>query len=232
MSLPLLLLGGVCGPLGAQGRGLDAQRETFFWSADAWRRIVGGAAYPASGCGARALGHVVAADRLLHVLRHVLQRALGLLVLTLGLAQIVGALTGARDPLRPLARLGAANSQGAAPVFTVIHSESDLAAAIQAAAGRPVVLDFYADWCVSCKEMDRFTFSDAAVAARLGAAVLLKADVTANTDAHRALLRRYKLFGPPGTLFFDAQGQEIAAARVLGFQNARRFAATLSSAGL
>ena len=167
-----------------------------------------------------------------HVLRHVLQRALGLLVLTLGLAQIVGALTGARDPLRPLARLGAANSQGAAPVFTVIHSESDLAAAIQAAAGRPVVLDFYADWCVSCKEMDRFTFSDAAVAARLGAAVLLKADVTANTDAHRALLRRYKLFGPPGTLFFDAQGQEIAAARVLGFQNARRFAATLSSAGL
>ena len=116
-----------------------------------------------------------------HVLRHVLQRALGLLVLTLGLAQIVGALTGARDPLRPLARLGAANSQGAAPVFTVIHSESDLAAAIQAAAGRPVVLDFYANWCVSCKEMDRFTFSDAAVAARLGTAVLLKADVTANT---------------------------------------------------
>ena len=117
-------------------------------------------------------------------------------------------------------------------MFTVIHSESDLAAAIQAAAGRPVVLDFDADWCVSCKEMDRFTFSDAAVAARLGAAVLLKADVTANTDAHQALLRRFKLFGPPGTLFFDAQGQEIAAARVLGFQNARRFAATLSSAGL
>ncbi len=167
-----------------------------------------------------------------HVLRHVLQRALGLMVLTLGLAQIVGALTGAQDPLRPLAGLGATNPQGATPGFTVIHSESDLAAAIQAAAGRPVVLDFYADWCVSCKEMERFTFSDAAVAARLGAAVLLKADVTGNTDEHRALLRRFQLFGPPGTLFFDAQGQEIAAARVLGFQSAKQFAATLSRAGL
>jgi thiol:disulfide interchange protein DsbD len=103
---------------------------------------------------------------------------------------------------------------------------------LQAAAGRPVVLDFYADWCVSCKEMERFTFSDAAVAARLRQAVLLKADVTANTDSQRALLRRFRLFGPPGTLFLDAQGREIDGTRVIGFQSAQRFGQTLARAGL
>jgi len=168
-----------------------------------------------------------------HALRTGLQRALGVVALTLGVMQIVGAASGGRDPLRPLGHLGAASTAAAhLPAFQPIDSEAALDAALRAAAGRPVMLDFYADWCVSCKEMERFTFSDAQVVARLKPALLLKADVTGNTAAHRALLRRFKLFGPPGTLFFDAQGQEIAAARVVGFQGARRFEQTLGRAGL
>ncbi len=104
--------------------------------------------------------------------------------------------------------------------------------AILAAGTGPVMLDFYADWCVSCKEMERFTFRNAQVAQRLAGVQLLKADVTGNTEADRALLRRFRLFGPPGTLFFDAQGREIPGTRVIGFQGPARFRGTLDTAGL
>jgi thiol:disulfide interchange protein DsbD len=121
---------------------------------------------------------------------------------------------------------------GALPEFKLIHDEAGLDAVLRSAAGRPVMLDFYADWCVSCKEMERLTYADAEIASRLKQAILIKADVTANTPGERALLRRFKLFGPPGTLFFDAKGQELQSLRVVGFQGARRFAKTLDAAGL
>jgi len=98
-------------------------------------------------------------------------------------------------------------------------------------AGRPAMLDFYADWCVSCKEMDALTFSDARVKRKLDAMLLLQADVTANTAEHRELLKRFSLFGPPGIIFFDAQGREIKGLRVIGYQNAERFLRTLERAG-
>lgn len=170
-----------------------------------------------------------------HPLRDALGRALGLAALALGVAQIVGAASGGTDPLQPLAHLTGQGGQAArspAPAFVRIHSNAQLDQALQGAAGRPVLLDFYADWCVSCKEMERLTFTDPAVAARMAGAVLLKADVTANSDDERALLRRFQLFGPPGTLFFNAQGQELPALRVVGFQPARRFEQTLIRAGL
>ena len=168
-----------------------------------------------------------------HALRLGVQRALGVAALTLGVVQLVGAASGGRDPLRPLAHLGSGrDSVGAAPVFQPVRSEADLDAALKTAAGRTVMLDFYADWCVSCKEMERFTFSEGSVSLRLKPALLLKADVTANTEMDRALLRRFKLFGPPGTLFFDPQGQEIVSARVVGFQGVRRFSESLSKGGL
>lgn len=168
-----------------------------------------------------------------HALRSALQRAFGLVALALGLMQIVGAASGGNDPLRPLAHWGVAPAgTSALPVFQRVDDLPAFEAALAAAAGRPVMLDFYADWCVSCKEMERFTFSQAQVAARLAGAVLLKADVTANTEGQRALLRRFRLFGPPGTLFFDVSGQEVVAARVVGFQGAERFKQTLSLAGL
>ena len=93
-----------------------------------------------------------------------------------------------------------------------------------------MLLDFYADWCVSCKEMERFTFTDPAVAARMGKMLLLQVDVTANSDEDKALLKRFSLFGPPGIIFFDARGQEIPGLRVVGYQEANRFAATLDKA--
>ena len=86
-----------------------------------------------------------------------------------------------------------------------MRSVAELDAALRSA-GRPVMLDFYADWCVSCKEMERFTFTDPAVQRRLAGALLLKADVTANNADDRELLRRFRLFGPPGMIFFDAAG--------------------------
>ena len=112
------------------------------------------------------------------------------------------------------------------------HNERAVCDAVLASATGPVMLDFYADWCVSCKEMERFTFQDAAVRERLGRATLLKADVTANSADDKALLQRFGLFGPPGTLFFDVKGQELTKLRVVGFVAAREFEQTLQAAGL
>ena len=149
-----------------------------------------------------------------------------------GLLQLVGAASGGTDPLQPLAHLGSAGRAPNSGVnFTRVHSVAELDQALRSA-GRPVMLDFYADWCVSCKEMERFTFSDPAIQAKLAGALLLKADVTANNPQDRELLRRFQLFGPPGTVFFDREGREIPGVRVVGFQNTRRFAQTLQAAGL
>lgn len=153
-----------------------------------------------------------------------------------GLLQFAGAASGGTDPLQPLAHLARGAGRSAShelpmPRFATIRSVAELDTALRTA-GRPVVLDFYADWCVSCKEMERFTFTDAGVQTKLAGALLLKADVTQNNADDKALLRRFNLFGPPGTIFFNARGDEIAGTRVIGFQNAARFLSTLQSAGL
>ncbi len=161
-----------------------------------------------------------------------LKRATGVAALTLGVMQIVGAASGGADPLQPLGRLGVrADAADKGVRFQMVRSVAELDALLQSP-GRPVMLDFYADWCVSCKEMERFTFSDPAVAAAMSRALLLKADVTANNDDDRTLLKRFRLFGPPGTIFFDAQGRELDGVRVVGFQNAQQFGATLRAVGL
>lgn len=124
---------------------------------------------------------------------------------------------------------GATQDPGGRPgktAFTRVKTSADLDAVL-AQADRPVMLDFYADWCVSCHEMERFTFGDPAVAARLRGFHLVQADVTANDADDRALLKRFKLFGPPGIMFFDPEGEYLLDARVIGFQDAKRFAAVL-----
>ncbi|MDH3459407.1 MAG: protein-disulfide reductase DsbD [Burkholderiaceae bacterium] len=149
-----------------------------------------------------------------------------------GVLQLVGAASGGSDPLRPLAHLrGAGGASTHAVNFIPILGVAELDTALRNA-GRPVMLDFYADWCVSCKEMDRFTFSEPTVQAKLAGALLLRADVTGNTARDRELLKRFQLFGPPAIIFFDAQGREIPGTRVIGYENSRRFAQTLQRAGL
>jgi thiol:disulfide interchange protein DsbD len=114
--------------------------------------------------------------------------------------------------------------------FARIQSVAELEQKLQSP-GKPAMLDFYADWCVSCKEMEALTFSDARVKPKMERMLLLQADVTANTAEHKALLKRFRLFGPPGIIFFDAQGRELEGLRVIGYQNAERFLKTLELAG-
>ncbi len=147
-----------------------------------------------------------------------------------GAAIRVGALAGSRDPLQPLSiQRAPAAAPANVPQFEKVSSIAELDARL-AQTDRPVLLDFYADWCVSCKEMERFTFSDARVAERMGQMLLLKADVTANNDEHKALLKRFGLFGPPGIIFFDGQGKEREGMRVVGFMKAEPFATVLDRA--
>ena len=159
-------------------------------------------------------------------------KGIGIVMLLTGAALLIGALAGSRDPLQPLAGLrGTAIAAETKHLpFERVTSVADLEAKI-AAAGKPVMLDFYADWCVSCKEMEKFTFADAAVQAKLAGHTLLQADVTANSADDKALLARFKLFGPPGIIFFDAKGSENQAVRVVGFQNAEQFVKTLQKTG-
>lgn len=155
-------------------------------------------------------------------------KGIGIVMLLAGAALVVGLAAGSRDPLQPLKGVVAANAaagggaEAPALPFVRVKSVADLEARVKAA-GKPVMLDFYADWCVSCKEMERFTFADPKVRAKLAGFTLLQADVTANSEDDKALLQRFKLFGPPGIIFFDAAGQEIAGLRVVGFQEATPF---------
>ena len=156
-------------------------------------------------------------------------KGVGLLMLLTGAAMLAGALSGATDPLRPLAALGSgtASAETRALPFERVRSVEELDARLKTA-GQPVMLDFYADWCVSCKEMERFTFSDPRVQQRLSGWLLLQADVTANSDNDKALLARFGLFGPPGILFFNNKGEELPDVRVIGYQRAEDFLATLA----
>ncbi len=147
-----------------------------------------------------------------------------------GLALLIGAGFGGKDPLRPFegTRFGAATPQ--ALVFTSIHSVADLDRELAAAkaAGRRVMVDFSAEWCVSCKEMEKYTFRDPAVQAALAPYVLLQADVTGNTPDDQAMLARFAIFGPPTTAFFGPEGRERTDFRLVGFVAADAFRAHLA----
>ncbi len=111
--------------------------------------------------------------------------------------------------------------------FARVKSVAELDTAIAAASGKTVMLDFYADWCVACKEMEKFTFSDGNIQAILKNTVLLQVDVTENNDDDQALLKRFGLFGPPGIIFFDVAGNEIKP-KVIGYKNVAQFTQILN----
>lgn len=129
--------------------------------------------------------------------------------------------------------IGRSGSEGGGELaFRLVKGPAGLQAAVAEASaqGRPLMLDFYADWCVSCKEMEAFTFTDESVHAALGNALVVQADVTANDAEDQALLKQFGLFGPPGIIFYDTAGNEIPGARVVGFVPAERFAAHVERA--
>jgi thiol:disulfide interchange protein DsbD len=160
--------------------------------------------------------------------RHWGATALGAALAVLGVIQLIGLASGGRDPLAPLVHLGAGAQQAQGVHFTRVKTIAQLDAALAQTGGKTALLDFYADWCVSCKEMEKLTFIDPAVKARLADSVLLQVDVTANDADDKAMLKRFNLFGPPGIILFDAHGQEIPDSRVIGYQNAPKFTDSLA----
>jgi thiol:disulfide interchange protein DsbD len=151
----------------------------------------------------------------------------GLVVLVYGVLLLIGGLGGGNDVWNPLKGLasGTAGESREGLVFQRIKGSRGLDAALRGASaqGRPVMLDYYADWCVSCKEMERHTFSDAGVRAALDDTLLLQTDVTANDAQDQELLARFGLFGPPAILFFGPDGRERPNYRVVGFMKAEPF---------
>ncbi len=219
MSVPLLLLGLSAGTLVPKaGRWMMAVKPFFgvlmlalaLWMVASlvpgWVLMLGwgllGAAYGAFLIVSRQLG-----------LRG---RAIGVVFVLLGAVQLTGLATGGRDAWAPLTHL--TGKSHAKIAFTRIHSAAELDQAIAAARGRPVMLDFYADWCVACLEMEKLTFIDPAVNAKMQDFLLLQVDVTANTADDKVLLKRFSLFGPPGIIFFGRNGEQLQKPRVIGFQ--------------
>ncbi len=163
---------------------------------------------------------------------HKLWKGLGVAMLVYGIILIIGATTGARDPFNPLRNLGTVTTTAGNVShssqhlqFQRIKSVADFEAALQAsrAQGKPVMLDFYADWCTYCIKMEEYTFPDPQVQAALADVTLLQADVTANDAEDLALLNHFKLFAPPAILFFGPDGQERNNFRLVGFMDADGF---------
>ncbi len=159
-------------------------------------------------------------------------KGIAVILLIFGVALLIGALSGAKSALQPLSgfNISATNQQKTTSslAFTRIANIAELEQKLTEAQGQPVMLDFYADWCVACKELETLTFSDPKVQQQLTNTMLLQADVTANSEEDKALLKRFGLFGPPGIAFFNGHGQEMVTLKTVGFQNAERFSATLT----
>ncbi|MEA3374566.1 MAG: protein-disulfide reductase DsbD [Campylobacterota bacterium] len=165
------------------------------------------------------------------------KKAAGVLIFMYALMLFIGGFTGGSSLLNPLAKVTAPQSmmttacEEAAPAeaqFTVIGSESELEAIIAKSKGKKILLDFYADWCVSCKELEEITFADPAVKAKMSEFVLVQADVTDNSDAQKALTKRFGLFGPPGIIFFDEEGSEMKGRELVGFKPPAEFLSHLN----
>ncbi|HFE38379.1 MAG TPA: protein-disulfide reductase DsbD [Gammaproteobacteria bacterium] len=164
-------------------------------------------------------------------------KAMGVVLVIYGGLLLIGVASNSSDPLQPLRGLNFGGDGGGASAhaeveFKKIKSVDDLRREIKVASaqGKPLMLDFYADWCVSCKEMERYTFADARVMKAMSKAVLLQADVTANDEQDKALLKEFRLIGPPSMIFWDRNGTELQNMRLVGFMETEDFLAHLDVA--
>jgi len=160
-------------------------------------------------------------------------KGVGILLLAYGLMLFYGGIKGEENPLAPLGKSTVMNSPSVptavALEFKTIHSSEELDAILSENKGKKVMLDFYADWCTSCKELDEITFKDPAVIQSLNDYVLVRADVTADSEAEKALTKRFNLFGPPAMIFFDESGSVIKGGDLIGFKDAETFVAHLKT---
>lgn len=167
-------------------------------------------------------------------------KGIGVIALLVGIALLIGVLSGSRDVLQPLSKINLANTKsgntGGEAVATYeslpfqrVKTIAELDETIRQSKDKYIMVKFYADWCVSCKEMERFTLSDAKVQSRLKDVVLLQIDVTDGTSDDTALLKRFKLFGPPGILFIDRQGDDVPDIKIIGFLNKNDFLTVLNA---
>ena len=231
MSVPLLLVGISAGSLLPRaGRWMETVKRFFgvlmlgvaLWMVSpvlpAWAQMAGwtvlGIAYGAYLLSDRSAGWIA--------------KAVGIAFAAFGVMQFIGLASGGRDALAPLAHLS--STPAVVTNFVRVKSSAELDAALAQAGSKPVLLDFYADWCVSCKEMEKFTFIEPRVHAQLSTMLLLQIDVTANNADDKAMLKRFGLFGPPGIIFFDREGKEKAGTRVIGYQDAATFLRSLATA--
>ncbi len=167
-----------------------------------------------------------------------LWKGVGLLMLVYGVLLIIGVASGGKDLFQPLKGLRGGSPTGAVAAqqehlaFQQIKGIKGLESALATATrnNQPVFLDFYADWCISCKEFESLTFTDPAVQQALSPALLLQADVTANDAEDQALMKKLGIFGPPALLFFDRSGREISSARLVQFMEAEPFASHVRNA--
>lgn len=246
MGLPLLLMGASAGSLlpkaGVWMEGVKAffgmlLFATAWWMLNpvlpAWLEIAGWAVL--AGLSAVLLG-AFDGNSGRSSLGAAMRKTLGLLLALLAIVWLVGLLSGGRSLFQPLDHLSRVSGDvgteqtamvASKPAFERVRSVAELEQRL-AGSTQPVMLDFYADWCVSCKEMEQFTFSDPRVIERMQQMLLLKADVTANNRDDRALLKRFSLFGPPGIIFFKSGGEELTQVRVVGFQKAEKFVDALN----
>ena len=161
----------------------------------------------------------------LKIYQHILTQLITVVLFILGVVLFVGAISGATNPLNPLEKFTsskAVQSLDEKLVFTKIKNIQELELAIKNS-DKPVMLDFWASWCVACKEFEEITFKDEEVIKKLQGFTLLKADVTANNDDDKALQKMFGIVGPPGIIFWDKNKKEITSSKIVGYKNSKEF---------
>ncbi|HAZ7573498.1 protein-disulfide reductase DsbD [Legionella sp. PATHC032] len=159
-------------------------------------------------------------------------QGIGIILLTYGLLILIGASMGSSNPLQPLANLQAAPTVTNAFESAKAQSVKSVELAIKQAFGKPVMLDFYADWCASCKVMENTTFKDPRVQRALSHFIVIKVDVTANNQNDRALMQHFRVVAPPTFIFFNAQGIQLDKLKKVGELNADEFMQTINHVGV
>lgn len=169
---------------------------------------------------------LIGAALYLKVFEHIIARLITVVILIYGVLVFVGAVSGATNPLEPLSEITSKTVLGQVDQsklkWNYVKTNAELDAAVKASS-KPVMLDFYADWCISCKELEGITFKDPLVLAKLSEFTLLKADVTKNTDDDKAMQKRFSVVGPPALIFWDKENKEIKASQIVGYKNAEEF---------